>query len=223
MPKITESAFLLYLRMKISFLILSKFQLVASIAILLCLNSCGKSNPSEQFVFFNSSNEELELVIERDGTYEHQQKIPAHSNHFVPIKPGKVKIMTFNAQNDCLKIRDNFVVEDDSSDAYTCIDLEGKIKYMMVSTSYLYAASNSLAQAIADTKAGGGMQFLGGIQSADEDFKISFAPHWPYEKLPKKIGALNASWALVPIYMPTEDKEALYPYIDMYLKGLGTQ
>jgi hypothetical protein len=64
------------------------------------------------------------------------------------------------------------------------------------------------------------MSFLGPIIKSDKPFEIEFAPKWPYEKLPKEIGALSASWALVPIKIETDDKEALYKYIDNYLKGL---
>ncbi len=201
--------------------------IVIVFGLLFFLSACQDASLKRQFVFFNSSDEELELVIERNDKYEIQEKVQAHKQLFQVLKPGKVKIITFNKNNDCLKLRKDYVVEADSNglSSYTCLDLVGNTKYATVASSYLYGATNSLAQAISDTKSGNGKQILGAIEDGDKGFQLNFAPAWPYEPLPKEIGALSAGWVLVPISekIDTEDKTALYAYIDQYLNALGTK
>jgi hypothetical protein len=197
-----------------------KTTLFVSIACLLF--SCGESTPARQFVFLNSSNKELNLVVERDGKYEADEKVPAHSKVFKYLKVGNVKILTFDG-TECVQVFKNYEITKDSASQYTCFDLEGKTKYILATTSYLYGATNSLAQAISATKGGDDKSFLGPIINADKDFVLDFAPKWPYEKLPKKIGSLEASWALVPIYTATEDKTELIKYIDTYLHSLESE
>lgn len=197
-------------------------QLLLFIAIISSLLSCEKPGPSRQFVFLNSNDKELNLVIERDGKYEIDRNVPAHSKIFENLKTGKVKIMTFDGEK-CINLFEDYVITKDSASEHTCIDLEGEIKYALVKTSYLYDATNSLAKAISDSKGINTLEFLGPLKNSDKEFVLDFAPKWPYEKLPKKIGAMEESWALVPIYTDTENKIELNKYIDSYLNNLGTE
>jgi hypothetical protein len=197
-------------------------QLLLFIAISSTLFSCGESTPTRQFVFLNSNDKELNLVIERDGKYEVDKKVPAHTKVFENLKTGKVKIMTFDGDK-CINLFEDYVIKKDSAGEYTCIDLDGEIKYVIVKTSYLYDGTNSLAQAISDSKGANTIEFLGPLKNSDKEFILDFAPKWPYEKLPKKIGAMDENWALVPIYVETENKTELNKYIDTYLHSLGTE
>ncbi|RZJ71781.1 hypothetical protein [Flavobacterium sp.] len=197
-------------------------RLTFSIAICTSLFSCGESTPTRQFVFLNSNDKELNLVVERDGEYEVDAKVPAHSKIFENLKAGKVKIMTFDGDK-CINLFENYVIKKDSANEYTCIDLDGEIQYALVKTSYLYDGTNSLSQAISDAKGVNTIEFLGPLRNSDKEFIVDFAPKWPFEKLPKKIGAMEESWALVPIYSATENKEELNKYVDSYLRGLGSE
>lgn len=192
------------------------------IAITSFLFSCGESKPARQFAFLNSSDKELNLVIERDGKYQIDKKVPAHTTVFEYLKVGKVNIMSFDGEK-CVQIFKDYEITKDSISKYTCIDMEGKIRYAIVKTSYLYDANNSLTQSIVDSKGENGFEFLGPIINSDKEFELKFAPKWPFEKLPKKIGAMEEGWALVPIYIETEDETELIKYIDTYLHGLETE
>ncbi|MCP9752652.1 hypothetical protein EGI32_16995 [Ferruginibacter sp. HRS2-29] len=181
--------------------------------------ACGKPVPARQFMFLNSGDKPLNLVVERDGKYEVDEDVPAHSNVAKYLKVGKVKLLAFDGKK-CVQVFEDYEITKDSANQYTCIDLEGNIHYMLVTTSYLYGATNGLAQAIADAKGGNEKSFLGPLMSSEKPFVLDFAPKWPYEKLPKKIGALEASWALVPVYGDTADKAALIAAADAYLHSL---
>jgi hypothetical protein len=183
------------------------------------LISCSKNYTKRQLAFINTSDRELNIVIERNDKYIVDKQVPAHGMAFDYIDIGKAKILSFDGEK-CVQVLKDYDIKADSGSGYLCIDMEGEVKYAIVSTSYLYGASNSLAQSISDAGGGHKMSFLGPIFKSDVPFEIEFAPKWPYEKLPKEIGTLSASWALVPIKIETDDKEALYKYIDNYLKGL---
>ena len=207
---------------KIFFMTQFSIKTLFIIAITSLLFSCGESKPARQFAFLNSSDKELNLVIERDGKYEVDKKVPAHTNVFEYLKIGKVKILAFDGDK-CVQVFKDYGITKDSANQCTCIDLEGKIRYAIVKTSYLYDATNSLAQSVSDTKGGKGIEFLGPLKNSDKEFVLDFSPKWPYEKLPKKIGAMEESWALVPIYIDTENKTELIKYVDDYLQNLGTE
>ncbi|PLX14261.1 MAG: hypothetical protein C0597_10295, partial [Marinilabiliales bacterium] len=78
-----------------------------------------------------------------------------------------------------------------------CVDLEGRTTYIMVLTSYLYEATNSLAQTIHENM--GKNEIIQSYYESDKPLNLTFYPLFPYEPLPKEIGAMDAGWALVPI------------------------
>lgn len=207
---------------KSSFIIKFSIKTLFITAITSLFISCGEPKQARQFAFLNSGDKELNLVIERNGEYEVDKKIPAHTNVFEYLEVGKVNILTFDGDK-CVQMFEDYGITKDSANQYTCIDLEGKIKYAIVKTSYLYDATNSLAQSISDTKGGNEIEFLGPVKNSDKEFVLDFSPKWPYEKLPKKIGTMEESWALVPVYSDAENEENLIKYVDSYLKNLGTE
>lgn len=195
----------------------------AVIAISSLLVACGEPKQARQFMFFNSSDKELRLVVERNGRYEVERKVPAHSNAPEYIEIGAVDLMVFDGEK-CITLFEKYQITKDSSSKYTCIDMTGKVQYAVVSTAYLYEANNSLAQSIADAGGGGKtLEFLGPLRGGEEFFELDFAPIWPYEKLPNKIGAMETSWALVPVYTDITDQKELSVYADKYLRSLGTK
>jgi len=190
---------------------------VAVIAISSLLVACGAPKQARQFMFFNSSDKELRLVVERNGQYEVERKVPAHSNAPEYIEIGAVDLMVFDGE-ECIALFEKYQITKDSSSKYTCLDMTGKVKYAVVSTSYLYEANSSLAQSIADA-GGKTLEFLGPLRGGEEFFELDFAPIWPYEKLPNKIGAMETSWALVPVYTDITDQKELSVYADKYLRS----
>lgn len=207
---------------KKSFIMNFSIKTVFITAITFLFISCGEPKQARQFTFLNSSDKELNLVIERNGEYEVDKKVPPHTNVFEYLEVGKVNILTFDG-GKCVHMFEDYNITKDSANQYTCIDLEGKIKYALVKTAYLYDATNSLAQSISYTKGENKIEFLGPIKDSDKEFVLDFSPKWPYEKLPKKIGAMEESWALVPVYSDAENKENLIKYVDSYLNNLGTE
>ncbi|RZJ91396.1 MAG: hypothetical protein EOO20_05190 [Chryseobacterium sp.] len=194
----------------------------AVVAIVSLLASCGEPKQARQFMFFNSSDKELRLVVERNGQYEVERKVPAHSNAPEYIEAGEVDLMVFDGEK-CIVLFEKYQVTKDSSSKYTCIDMTGKVQYAVVSTAYLYEANNSLAQSISDAGGANNLEFLGPLRGGENVFELDFAPIWPYEKLPNKIGAMETSWALVPVYTDITDKAELSVYADKYLRSLGTK
>ncbi|OJV52780.1 MAG: hypothetical protein BGO31_03195 [Bacteroidetes bacterium 43-16] len=196
---------------------------VVVVAIASLLASCGEPRQARQFMFLNSSDKELRLVVERNGQYEVERKVPAHSNAPEYIEIGEVDLMVFDGEK-CIVLFEKYQVTKDSSTKYTCLDMTGKVQYAVVSTAYLYEASNSLSQSVADASGGGKeLEFLGPLRGGENAFELDFAPIWPYEKLLKKTGAMETGWALVPVYTDITDKAALSVYADEYLRSLGTE
>lgn len=196
--------------------------LVAVIAISSLLVACGAPKQARQFMFFNPSDKELRLVVERNGKYEVERKVPAHSNAPEYIEIGEVDLMVFDGEK-CIILFEKYQIMKDSSSKYTCLDMTGKVKYAVVSTAYLYEANNSLAQSISDAGGANNLEFLGPLRGGENVFELDFAPIWPYEKLPNKIGAMETSWALVPLYTDITDQKELSVYADKYLRSLGTK
>ena len=203
--------------MKNSFLRISLFALLV-----VSLFSCGKNSQKRQLAFINPSNKELNIVIERNDKYIVDKQVPAHGMAYDYVDVGKAKILTFDGEK-CIKVIKEYDIKADSSTNYLCFDLVGEIKYAVVSSSYLYEASNSLSKSLSDASGSNKMNIYGPIINAENPFVLNFAPSWPYEKLPKEIGSMSASWALVPITIDTDDKVELYKHIDTYLRSLGTK
>lgn len=195
----------------------------AVIAIAGLLVACGPPKQARQFMFLNASDKVLNLVIERNGKYEIDRQVPPHSNAAEYIEVGEVDIMVFD-EKKCIVLFDKYQITKDSTSKYTCIDMTGKVKYAVVSTSYLYEANNSLAQSVTNARGvGKSLEFLGPLRGGENIFELDFYPIWPYEKLPKKIGAMETGWALVPVYSDITDKAELSVYADKYLNSLGTE
>ena len=195
-----------------------QISLIATIS--LSLFSCGNKIKKRQLAFINPTDKELNIVIERNEKYIVDKQVPAHGMAYDYVEVGKAKILTFDGEN-CTKLIKEYDIKADSTSGYLCFDLEGKVNYAIVSSSYLYSASNSLSQSISDAGWGNKMNFYGPIINSEKPFNLTFAPIWPYDKLPKEIGALSAGWALVPITIPTDDKVALAKYIDTYFRSLS--
>lgn len=196
--------------------------LTTAALVVILFASCGPQTKSCQFIFFNSSDKTLELIIERNGKNETREKVPAHSNTFAYVTVGKVDIKAFDGDT-CVMLHNNYEVTADSTNGYTCLDMKGTTQYVMVQTAYLYEAGSSLAQEIINASGVKGSGIVGDMLDGDKGFCVEFAPNWPYEKLPSKISASSAGYALVPIYKSFEMNEELYEYIDTYLKRLGTK
>ncbi len=197
--------------------------LVAVLAIASLLVSCGEPKQARQFMFLNSSDKELNLVIERNGKYEVDRNVPAHSKAAEYLEIGEVDFMVFDGEK-CIVLFEKYKITKDSTTQYTCLDMTGKVNYALVSTSYLYEANSSLAQSISDASGGKrSLSFLGPLRDGEKFFELDSEPIWPFEKLPKKIGAMSSNWALVPVYTDITDKAELSQYADEYLRSLGTE
>ncbi len=197
-------------------------QLFLILAIAVSLFSCGKKTEKRQLAFINPTDKELNIVIERNEKYIVDKQVPAHGMAYDYVEVGKAKILTFDGEK-CIKVIKEYDIKADSSTNYLCFDLEGKVKYAMVSSSYLYEASNSLSKSVSAASGGDKMNLYGPIIESEEPFVLNFAPTWPYEKLPKEIGSMSAGWVLVPITINTDDRVELYKYIDTYFRSLGTK
>ena len=69
---------------------------IAFISFLFIFTIGCETSPKRQFVFFNDSDRELNIVFEKDSVYEFDKKIPARSNAFGVIPLGKYNIITYD-------------------------------------------------------------------------------------------------------------------------------
>ena len=182
--------------------------------------------PKRQLAFFNSSDRTLNIVLEKDSVYWVDKVLEPHSVAYAYIDTGTYDIITYTDSGYYVRSIDKYELKEETEAekyGYICIDLEGKSIYALVMSSYLYEANNSLAQIYQDNLNINESNFIRSYYKSDKPINLTFGPIFPYEPLPKEIGAMDAGWALVPITETLETKEEIYSYIDNYFYSIGIE
>jgi len=182
--------------------------------------------PTRQFVFFNSSNQKLNIVMVKDSVFILDKMVEPHSNVFGALPLGTYNVNTYNTNEDLVHSFKNYKVvkeKDRAKNSYICVDLMGETMYQLVLSSYRYESTNSLSQAIYDNSGLAENEILSTTYKSDQPFILNFGPLFPNEPLPNKIDVLSSGWALVPLTKTITSKNELYEYIDTYFDEVGIE
>ncbi len=192
--------------------------------LLITILSACNTTPKRPLAFFNNSEKILTVSIKNDSSTVFEKNIQPFSNVFGNIPIGKYTVKTSDAEGNVVNQVKEFTLKKETAretTGYICIDVEGKTPYVLVRSSYLYTANNSLTQAIVDAGEMEKNKIIGAFFKPPTPFFIQFRPVFPYEALPLKIDALSAGYVLVPLKNNLKTKEEIYSYINEYFNKVG--